>query len=114
MADVTLEALLEEGRTFPPSDAFRRDALIRDLRVWHRGTPNRSRAPRPNLALTYTLPWMRYSMELPRIARDRFAALAPEGELPTGDMLAAELTRFLRERETGDGGPESQGPSGAH
>ncbi len=27
MADVTLEALLEEGRTFRPSDAFRRDAL---------------------------------------------------------------------------------------
>jgi predicted ATP-grasp superfamily ATP-dependent carboligase len=40
--------------------------------------------------------------------------LAPEGELPTGDMLAAELTRFLRERERGNGGPESSGPSGAH
>jgi predicted ATP-grasp superfamily ATP-dependent carboligase len=31
--------------------------------------------------------------------------LAPEGEIPTGDMLAAELTRFLRERERGNGGP---------
>jgi acetyl-CoA synthetase len=30
MADVTLEALLEEGRTFPPSEAFRADALVRD------------------------------------------------------------------------------------
>jgi predicted ATP-grasp superfamily ATP-dependent carboligase len=30
--------------------------------------------------------------------------LAPEGELPSGDMLAAELTRFLREREQGNGG----------
>jgi predicted ATP-grasp superfamily ATP-dependent carboligase len=29
--------------------------------------------------------------------------LAPEGELPSGDMLAAELTRFLREREQGNG-----------
>jgi predicted ATP-grasp superfamily ATP-dependent carboligase len=31
--------------------------------------------------------------------------LAQEGELPTGDMIAAELTRFLRERERGNGGP---------
>ena len=35
--------------------------------------------------------------------------LAPEGELPTGDMIAAELTRFLRERERGNGGPGSAG-----
>src|SRR5215208_3716589 len=28
-----------------------------------------------------------------------------EANLPTGDAIAAELTRFLRERETGDGGP---------
>jgi predicted ATP-grasp superfamily ATP-dependent carboligase len=31
--------------------------------------------------------------------------LAPEGELPSGDMIAAELTRFLRERERGNGAP---------
>ena len=28
-----------------------------------------------------------------------------EGELPSGDALAAELTRFLREREQGGEGP---------
>jgi proteasome assembly chaperone (PAC2) family protein len=28
-----------------------------------------------------------------------------EADLPSGDSLAAELTRFLRERETGDDGP---------
>ena len=33
-----------------------------------------------------------------------------EENLPSGDSLAAELTRFLREREAGNGGPE-QGPS---
>ena len=35
----------------------------------------------------------------------RVDALAPEGDLPSGDTLAAELTRFLRERdeENGDG-----------
>src|ERR671935_805372 len=30
---------------------------------------------------------------------------AEEEELPSGDSIAAELTRFLREREAGNGGP---------
>jgi hypothetical protein len=29
-----------------------------------------------------------------------------ERQLPSGDSLAAELTRFLREREDGEGGPD--------
>ncbi len=33
--------------------------LIRDMRMWHRGTPNRSQAPRPNLALIYSRPWLK-------------------------------------------------------
>jgi len=41
----------------------------------------------------------------------RVDALAPEeGDLPSGDTLAAELTRFLREREELDGGAD--GPAG--
>jgi proteasome assembly chaperone (PAC2) family protein len=36
----------------------------------------------------------------------RVDALAPEGELPSGESLAAELSRFLREREEQDEGPE--------
>jgi proteasome assembly chaperone (PAC2) family protein len=32
-----------------------------------------------------------------------------EGDLPSGDTLAAELTRFLRERESGDEGPAARG-----
>jgi predicted ATP-grasp superfamily ATP-dependent carboligase len=51
-----------------------------------------------------------YVTELER----RADTLAPEGELPTGDMIAAELTRFLRDRERGNGGPGDSGPSGAH
>jgi predicted ATP-grasp superfamily ATP-dependent carboligase len=31
--------------------------------------------------------------------------LGVEEDLPSGDSIAAELTRFLREREAGDGGP---------
>src|SRR5919202_1408891 len=40
----------------------------------------------------------------------RADVLEDEEDLPSGDSLAAELTRFLREREAGNGGPE-QGPS---
>ena len=40
----------------------------------------------------------------------RADTLGAEEELPSGDSIAAELTRFLREREAGDGGPG--GPTG--
>ncbi len=40
----------------------------------------------------------------------RADVLEDEENLPSGDSLAAELTRFLREREAGNGGPE-QGPT---
>jgi proteasome assembly chaperone (PAC2) family protein len=40
----------------------------------------------------------------------RAEELDAEEELPSGESLAAELTRFLRERERGNGGPE-RGPS---
>jgi hypothetical protein len=33
--------------------------LLRDMRMWHRGTPNRSNAARPNLALIYSRPWLK-------------------------------------------------------
>ena len=36
--------------------------------------------------------------------------LEEEEDIPSGESLAAELTRFLRERERGNGGPE-RGPS---
>jgi predicted ATP-grasp superfamily ATP-dependent carboligase len=41
-----------------------------------------------------------YVQELER----RVDELAEEADLPTGDAIAAELTRFLRERENGDDG----------
>lgn len=33
--------------------------LLRDMRMWHRGTPNRSNQARPNLALIYSRPWLK-------------------------------------------------------
>ena len=35
------------------------EILIRDLAMWHRGTPNRSQEARPNLALIYSRPWLK-------------------------------------------------------
>jgi proteasome assembly chaperone (PAC2) family protein len=40
----------------------------------------------------------------------RVDALAPEGDIPSGESLAAELTRFLRERDEESGGAD--GPAG--
>ena len=36
----------------------------------------------------------------------RVDELGPEFDIPSGDTIAAELTRFLREREQDDGGPD--------
>lgn len=33
--------------------------LLRDMRMWHRGTPNQSTEMRPNLALIYSRPWLK-------------------------------------------------------
>jgi hypothetical protein len=40
--------------------------LIRDSRMWHRGTPNRSNAARPNIALIYSRYWLK--LRYPQIA----------------------------------------------
>ena len=39
----------------------------------------------------------------------RVEEIEEESELPSGETLAAELTRFLREREQGDDGPAARG-----
>ncbi|MBM3457513.1 MAG: phytanoyl-CoA dioxygenase family protein [Armatimonadetes bacterium] len=54
--------------------------LLRDLRMWHRGTPNRSGRLRPHLALVYVRPWYRFEQEVPSLTRAAFAALDPAGQ----------------------------------
>ena len=58
--------------------------LLRDLRMWHRGTPNQSDAPRPNLALIYSRPWLK--THYPPIA-------IPQ---PTYDALSDRARRLFR------------------
>src|SRR5438876_819139 len=57
-------------------------------------------------SLLADVPTAAYVAEL----EQRADVLEDEENLPSGDTLAAELTRFLRERERGNGGPE-EGPS---
>lgn len=50
--------------------------LLRDMRMWHRGTPNLSTSPRPNLALIYSRPWLKTHYRPIPIRRDRYNALS--------------------------------------
>jgi hypothetical protein len=53
------------------------DVVIRDLRMWHRGTPNRSDRSRPNVALVYVRPWYRFEQKPPVIRLSSWNALSP-------------------------------------
>lgn len=56
--------------------------LIRDLRMWHRGTPNNSDHIRPNVALIYARPWYRGGyQETLGITRDKFEALSDRAKM---------------------------------
>jgi ectoine hydroxylase-related dioxygenase (phytanoyl-CoA dioxygenase family) len=44
-------------RVLMPAGSF----LIRDPRMWHRGTPNRSDSPRPMLSFAYGRTWYRFN-----------------------------------------------------
>jgi ectoine hydroxylase-related dioxygenase (phytanoyl-CoA dioxygenase family) len=54
--------------------------LLRDLRMWHRGTPNRSERPRPHLALVYVRPWYRFEQEAPALTRAAYEGLSERGK----------------------------------
>jgi len=49
--------------------------LLRDLRMWHRGTPNRGTRSRPNMALVYTRAWYRFEQRPFEIRQSAFDAL---------------------------------------
>lgn len=61
-------------------------AIVRDIRMWHRGTPNHTRTPRPMLALVYFRPWYDAT---PRLTISR----------PIFDRLSARAQGFLRREE---------------
>jgi ectoine hydroxylase-related dioxygenase (phytanoyl-CoA dioxygenase family) len=61
----------------------RGSALIRDVRMWHRGTPNRSNQMRPNLALVYGRSWWDgayYPQETLGITRAAYESLSERAQ----------------------------------
>ncbi len=54
--------------------------LLRDLRMWHRGTPNHADHARPNMALVYTRPWYRFEQKPPVIARAAWERLSERAQ----------------------------------
>jgi hypothetical protein len=54
--------------------------LIRDLRMWHRGTPNRSDAPRPNLAMIYARHWLKTKYPPIKIAQATYEGLSERAQ----------------------------------
>lgn len=50
--------------------------LLRDLRCWHRGTPNRGSRSRPHVALVYTRPWYRFEQPVFEIRQTAYDALS--------------------------------------
>ncbi len=56
------------------------DVLLRDLRSWHRGTPNHSTEARPNLALVYTRGWYRFEQRPVVLSGAVYEALSPTAQ----------------------------------
>ena len=54
--------------------------LLRDLRMWHRGTPNHGNRSRPNMALVYTRPWYRFEQKPPTLARASWEGLSERAQ----------------------------------
>ena len=72
--------------------------LLRDTRVWHRGSPNVGHGPRPMLALLYTRGWYRFPLARPTIDRRVYERLPDPGARL---FRGAGLTPM--QRPTGDG-----------
>jgi ectoine hydroxylase-related dioxygenase (phytanoyl-CoA dioxygenase family) len=71
-----LAASLPSARANFPAGSI----LLRDLRMWHRGTPNRSTGSRPHLALVYTRPWYRFELDPPLLDRAQYEALSERAQ----------------------------------
>ena len=54
--------------------------LIRDARMWHRGTPNRSDNPRPNIALMYARHWFKTMYPQIGIRQEIYDSLSERGK----------------------------------
>jgi len=71
-----LAAAMPSLRVLMPAGSL----LIRDSRMWHRGTPNRCNEPRPNLALVYSRSWLKLQRPQIEISRPRYDSLSDRAQ----------------------------------
>jgi hypothetical protein len=67
----TLAPRMTSKRVLMPAGSM----VIRDLRMWHRGTPNTSTDARPNLAMIYARHWLRTAYPPISIAKGTYEEL---------------------------------------
>jgi ectoine hydroxylase-related dioxygenase (phytanoyl-CoA dioxygenase family) len=70
--------------------------LVRDARMWHRGTPNHSPGMRPNLAVVYTRPWYRFGQA-------EVGTMPPRISAQTWETWPPEMRALFRFAEIEDG-----------
>lgn len=90
----------------PLRGATRKGAvLIRDMRLWHRGTPNRSAETRFMIAVIHSMAWYRRTarVELEQACAPVFAACAIENAIP--------LVAHPKDHLTGNAPYEYDGPN---
>lgn len=71
-----LAATMHSKRVLMPAGSL----LIRDSRMWHRGTPHRSNEPRPNLALVYSRSWLKLQRPQIEISRAAYDGLSEQAQ----------------------------------
>jgi ectoine hydroxylase-related dioxygenase (phytanoyl-CoA dioxygenase family) len=71
-----LAAEMQSVRVLMPAGSI----VIRDSRMWHRGTPNRSTAPRPNFTLIYSRFWLRLRYRPIPIPQATYDQLSPRAQ----------------------------------
>ena len=65
--------------------------LIRDMRMWHRGTPNRSDAAHPNMAFIFSRYWFKTSYPPIEISQETY------------DSLSDRAKQLFRHEQIGNG-----------
>jgi ectoine hydroxylase-related dioxygenase (phytanoyl-CoA dioxygenase family) len=71
-----LAAVMHAERVLMPAGSI----VIRDSRMWHRGTPNRSNAPRPNFAMIYSRYWLKLKYPPIPIPRETYNGLSKRAQ----------------------------------
>ncbi len=83
---VSEEALEARRSTVPPilGSTKRGDVLVRDMRLWHRGTPNSSDASRFMIAMVHNVAWLKRASgcRLDRACASVFEGCAIENTMP--------------------------------